>query len=76
MAVERRSSMGAIQKHVSQALGWPAAQLQWLREQVAERIDASNQAARERYARARAENAAKVVEVSPASSGDGVQAKG
>jgi hypothetical protein len=68
MAPERRSSMVGIRRQVSQLLGWPAAQLRWIGEQVASRLEASNQAARARLARARAENAAKVSEMSPASS--------
>jgi len=59
--------MVGIRKHVSQVLGWPAAQLRSIGEQVARRLDASNQAARARYAKARAEHAAEVSEVSPPS---------
>jgi hypothetical protein len=68
MAVERRSSMAGIQRQVSQLLGWPAAQLRWIGEQVASRLEVSNQATRARHARARAENAAKVSEMPPTSS--------
>jgi hypothetical protein len=67
MALERRSSMVAIRKQVSQMLVWPAAQVRWVRDQVAERLDASTRAARARYARAREQNAARVVDVSPPS---------
>lgn len=60
--------MGAIREAVSRALGWPAAQVRRVAGQVSERLEASRQAARSRYARARAENATKVIEVSPPSS--------
>jgi hypothetical protein len=72
MALKRHSSMVGIRKQVSQMLGWPGAQVRWVRDQVAERLDASSQAARDRYARAREENAARGVEVSaPSTSGPG-----
>jgi hypothetical protein len=67
MALKRRSSMVGIRKQVSQLLGWPSEQLRSIRKQVAERLAASIQAVRAKYVRARAENATKVVEVSPPS---------
>ncbi|HEY8041239.1 MAG TPA: hypothetical protein VIF15_15640 [Polyangiaceae bacterium] len=60
--------MGAIREQISSVLGWPLRQVRWIADQVADRVDASGKAARERYARARAENATKVIEVSPPSS--------
>jgi hypothetical protein len=63
--------MVGIRKQLSQLLGWPSAQLRSIGEQVAVRLEASTQAARDRCARARDENAAKVIEVPPApESGD------
>ena len=71
MAVVRRSSMAGVRRQVSRLLGWPAAELRSIGEQVASRLEASDQAARARLARARAENAAKVSEMSPPSSSAG-----
>lgn len=60
--------MGGIRERVSEVIRWPATQVWRVAEQVSERLEASRQAARERLARARAENATKVIEVSPPSS--------
>jgi hypothetical protein len=68
MAGKRHPSMAGIRQRVSHVLAWPGAQLRWIREQVEERLDASSQGAREKYARRRAENGKRVIEVSPPSS--------
>ena len=60
--------MGGVQKAVWRVVSWPATQLRRVSDQVSERLQASDQAARARFARARAENAKKVIEVSPPSS--------
>lgn len=63
--------MEGIRGRLTHALGWPAAQLRWVAEQVAARLDASSEAAKARFVKARAENAGKVIEVSPPSSRGG-----
>jgi hypothetical protein len=68
MAGKRHPSMAGIRQRVSHVLGWPGAQLRWIREQVDERLEASIHAAREKYARSQAENGKRVIEVSPPSS--------
>jgi hypothetical protein len=70
MAGKRHPSMEGIRGRLTHALGWPAAQLRGLAEQVAARLEVSREAARARFAKARAENAGKVIEVSPPSSRD------
>jgi hypothetical protein len=63
--------MAGIRQRVSHVLGWPGAQLKWIREQVEERLHAASQVAREKYARRRAENGKRVIDVSPPSSRGG-----
>ena len=63
--------MEGMRKKLAHALGWPAAQVRWIAEQVAGRLDASREAARAKYVEARAENAGKTIEVSPPSSRGG-----
>jgi hypothetical protein len=70
MAGKRHPSMEGIRGRLTHALGWPAAQLRGLAEQVAARLEVSSEAARARFAKARAENAGKVIEGSPPSSRD------
>ena len=60
--------MGAIREAVSRVVGWPVAKVRRVAEQVSERLEATREAERARLARARAENATKVIEVSPPSS--------
>lgn len=60
--------MEGLRARVSHVLGWPAAQLRRVAEQVAGKLQASSEAERARFAKARAENAGKVIEVSPPSS--------
>jgi hypothetical protein len=71
MAGKRHPSMGGMRERLAHALGWPAAQVRWVAEQVAGRLEASREAAQAKYAKARAENAGKVIEVSPPSSRGG-----
>jgi hypothetical protein len=68
MATERHPSMAGFRARIAWALGWPGAQLRRIADEVAERVDASRQATRAKLAKARAENAGKVIEVSPPSS--------
>jgi hypothetical protein len=68
MAGKRHPSMAGIRDRLTHALGWPAAQLRGLAEQVEGRLEASRAAAKAKYEKARAENAGKVIEVSPPSS--------
>jgi len=60
--------MGGIRGRLAHVLGWPAAQLRWVAGQVEGRLEASREAAKAKYVKARAENAGKVIEVSPPSS--------
>jgi len=60
--------MEGLRGRLTHALGWPAAQLRRLAEQVEGRLEASRAAAKAKYVKARAENAGKVIEVSPPSS--------
>jgi hypothetical protein len=68
MAGKRQTSMEGLRGRLAHVLGWPAAQLRRVAGEVAGRLEASRQAARAKYAKARAENAGKVIEVSPPSS--------
>jgi hypothetical protein len=68
MAGKRHPSMGGIRARISHVLGWPAAELRSIADQVAVRLETSRAAARAKLAKARAENAGKVIEVSPPSS--------
>jgi len=68
MATERHPSMGGFRARIAGVLGWPGAQLRKIADEVAERVDATRQATKARFAKARAENAGKVIEVSPPSS--------
>ncbi|HEY3819916.1 MAG TPA: hypothetical protein VGL81_22280 [Polyangiaceae bacterium] len=60
--------MEGFRARISRALGWPTAQLRKVAAEVKGRLDASREEARVKYEKARAENAGKVVEVSPPSS--------
>ena len=60
--------MEGLRARLSHVLGWPAAELRAIADQVAGRLEASRAAARAKLAKARAENAGKVIEVSPPSS--------
>jgi hypothetical protein len=60
--------MGGFRARIAGVLGWPGARLRQIADEVAERVDASRQATKARFAKARAENAAKVIEVAPPSS--------
>jgi hypothetical protein len=68
MAGERQTSMEGLRARLSHVLGWPAAQLRRVVGEVTGRLEASSDAERARFAKARAENAGKVIEVSPPSS--------
>jgi len=60
--------MEGLRARLSRVIGWPAAQLRWVAEQVEGRLETSRAAERAKLAKARAENAGKVIEVSPPSS--------
>jgi hypothetical protein len=57
-----------LRERVARLVGWPAAQVRWVAEQVKKRLEASNQVARARYARARTRNTARSIEGGPPSS--------
>ena len=55
MAGKRRPSMG-VRARLLRVLGWPTAQLRRIADEVGGRLEATEDAARAKYAKARAED--------------------
>jgi hypothetical protein len=71
MAGKRQTSMEGLRGRLARVFGWPTAQLRKVAEEVEDRLAESREAEREKLTKARAENAGKVIEVSPPSSKGG-----